>query len=621
MTKKQKLELTWIGKDNRPRLEPRILLEDPEKSYHAPHRVTDSDIFDNRLIFGDNLLALKALEQEFTGKVKCVFIDPPYNTGNAFEHYDDRVEHSLWLSLMRDRVEILHNLLSKDGFFCCHIDDSEGHYLKVLLDEVFGRNNYLTTIYIQVRYASKTLKQDMDFHKQIEMIHVYRKEYGAKPCLNSKSSSFDKFSYYIKEKNEGERITLGGKRVEIFKKDDYEIIKAEGSENGLKEIWASGSILDGNSSGRFFRDYIEGRQKKDGLGILYKVYGIGDDNLPYRYFTGPKKDGATKGKYYQGVPKNQLEDTSKVMFSPIENFYNLAGNFGNCRGEGGVDFRSGKKPEILIHFILKHFSQRDDLVLDSFLGSGTTAAVAHKMGRRWIGIEQGEHCHTHCIPRLKKVIDGEDMGGITFTQKEKTATTLCKECKESLCEDCKEKVKQNTKPEQVWFGGGGFRYYRLAPSLLEKDKWGREVISKNYNATMLAEAVCKLENFTYAPSDTVYWQHGYSSERDFIYVTTQILGPEQLHQLSDDVGSGRSLLVLCAAFRDVPNSWPNLTIKKIPNYIKDRCEWGRDDYSLKIESLPQAPLTEVPSSSQTKKRGRRPANPDLFDSITGDENE
>src|SRR5437773_2994655 len=138
MNRKQKLELTWIGKENRPRLEPRILLEDPEKSYHAPHRVTDNDIFDNRLIFGDNLLALKALEQEFTGKIKCVFIDPPYNTGSAFSHFEDGLEHSIWLSLMRDRIELLYKLLSANGSIWMTIDDSEGHYLKVLCDEIFG---------------------------------------------------------------------------------------------------------------------------------------------------------------------------------------------------------------------------------------------------------------------------------------------------------------------------------------------------------------------------------------------------------------------------------------------------------------------------------------------------
>jgi hypothetical protein len=143
---KQKLELTWIGKENRPKLEPRILLGDEEKAYHAKHRVGDNDIFDNRLIFGDNLLALKALEQEFTGKIRCVFIDPPYNTGSAFEHYDDGIEHSLWLGMMRDRLELLKRLLREDGSIWITIDDNEAHYLKVLCDEVFGRNCFITSL-------------------------------------------------------------------------------------------------------------------------------------------------------------------------------------------------------------------------------------------------------------------------------------------------------------------------------------------------------------------------------------------------------------------------------------------------------------------------------------------
>lgn len=150
---KQKLELSWIGKEKRPKLEPRILLEDPEKSCHAKYRVTENDIFDNRLIFGDNLLALKALEQAFSGKVKCVFIDPPYNTGSAFTHYDDGLEHSIWLGLMRDRLEIIRHLLSEDGLLWITIDDNEAHYLKVLCDEVFGRINFLTNFVWQKSYG------------------------------------------------------------------------------------------------------------------------------------------------------------------------------------------------------------------------------------------------------------------------------------------------------------------------------------------------------------------------------------------------------------------------------------------------------------------------------------
>lgn len=215
------------------------------------------------------------------------------------------------------------------------------------------------------------------------------------------------------------------------------------------------------------------------------------------------------------------------------------------------------KPERLLKQIIHIATNPGDLVLDSFLGSGTTAAVAHKMGRRWIGIELGEHCHTHCIPRLKKVIDGEDPGGITKAVD--------------------------------WKGGGGFRYYKLAPSLLEKDKWDNWVISKDYNAAMLAEAVCKLEGFTYAPSDSLYWQHGHSTEQDFIYVTTANLKHAQLQQLSDEVGPDRSLLVVCTSFSGSKEGYPNLTVKKVPKAVLNRCEWGKDDYSLRVENLPAAP--------------------------------
>jgi adenine-specific DNA-methyltransferase len=556
MSKKQKLELTWIGKDNQPKLEPRILLEDSGYSYHASQRVTDGDIFDNRLIFGDNLLALKALEHDFTGKVKCIYIDPPYNTGSVFENYDDSgIEHSLWLGLMRDRLYLLKRLLRKDGFICCQIDDTEGHYLKVMMDEVFGRDNYLTTFYVQVRYPEKTLKQDMAFHKEVEQIHIYRREFGALPNLNSSNSSFEKFRFYVHERGPGRSLSLGGKSVTQFGPDEYEIVEAEGSENGLKEIWATGTILDGNSSGRFFRDHLSGRAATDGLGALYKVFGIGDDKFPYRYFTGPRRASASKGKYFQGVPLSQLEQPDALKMSPIENFYDLASSFGNCRHEGGVEFRSGKKPEKLLEIILRHFSSPGDIVLDSFAGSGTTGAVAHKMRRRWIMVELRDHIHTHVIPRLRKVIDGEDSSGATESSN--------------------------------WPGGGGFRYFRLAPSLLAKDKWGNWVISKEYNAAMLAEAVCKLEGFTYEPNDTIYWQQGYSTERDFIYVTTAQLTPEQLQQLNDEVGPERSLLVLCTAFRGKADRYRSLTVKKIPKQVLSRCEWGHDDYSLQVENLPK----------------------------------
>lgn len=565
--KHTRLELTWIGKDERPRLEPRILLEDRDLSYHAQKRVESNDIFDNILIHGDNLLALKSLEQDYLGMIKCIYIDPPYNTGSAFEHYQDNLEHSTWLSLMRDRLNSLKLLLREDGFLCCHIDDSEGHYLKVLLDEVFGRANYLATLYVRVRYPSKTLKQDMDFHREVEYVHIYRKSPEAKPNKEEVRAGLDKFCHYIEINDSPQsELVLGGKRVEIFSSESYKIKKAEGSPQGLKEIWATGTILDGNSSGRFFRDYLTGRSVDDGLGALYRVYGIGDDDLPYRYFTGPRRANATKGKYFQGVPSGKDLDASS--FSPILGFYDLAGAFGNCRHEGGVEFRSGKKPEALLQIVLRHFSSPGDIVLDSFAGSGTTGAVAHKMGRRWIMVELGDHCYTHIIPRLRSVVEGRDLAGITN--------------------------------DLGWRGGGGFRMHKIASSLLEKDKWGNWVVSKQYNPVMLAEAMCKLEGFRYAPDADDFWIHGHSTETDLIYVTTQNLSHEQLQFISEQVGDGRTLLICCSAFRAKSDAFANLTLKKIPQAVLHRCEWGRDDYSLNVNALsgsePEADQTEEGSS-------------------------
>ena len=545
----QKLELTWIGKGQEPAVEPRILLHDSSRDYGDPTS-------ENMLIHGDNLLALKALEQQFAGKVKCIYIDPPYNTGAAFENYDDNLEHSIWLSLMRARLELLRKLLAPNGFIACHIDDSEGHYLKVLLDEVFGRSNYQTTLFIRVRYSDKTLKQDMNYHKEIEQIHIYRKEFGAIPNFDTEIVGFEKFRFFISDDGECETITLGGKRVDIFQKGHYTIKENDGSEYGLKEIWASGTILDGNSSGRFFRDYLTGRIENDGLGVLYKVWGIGDDRYDYRYFTGPNRASATKGKYYQGVPQGKLEATEVTKKVAIKNFYDLAGNFGNCRQEGSVEFRSGKKPEVLLQMILKYFSDPHDLVLDSFLGSGTTAAVAQKMGRRWIGIELGDHCYTHCIPRLQKVVDGEQ-GGISQSV--------------------------------GWQGGGGFKFYELAPTLIVKDRYGNQVIdAERYSPEMLAAAVAKLNGYYYAPDATIFWKQGHSQESSYIFTTTTYLSARQLDEIAREVSPAETLLICCPAFDNGLNTrYDNITIKKIPQSVLDKCEYGKDHYDLNIIDVPE----------------------------------
>ena len=550
MSSKQKLELTWIGKEDRPKLEPRILVEVPEKSYRAKEKHGENDIFDNMLIHGDNLLALKALESKFAGQIKCIYIDPPFNTGKAFDHYDDCLEHSIWLGLMRERLEILSKLLAEDGFFCCHIDDSETSYLKVLLDEVFGYHNFLSTIYVKVRYEGKTLTKDMVFHKEIEQIHIYRKTVKSRPILNTVEKKDDKYCYYFTVSPQGTEISLGGKKVVVYKEGEYSISKREPSSEGRKEIWASGSVLEKNSSGRFFRDYLAGRSVTDGLKVLYKVYGVGDEPSGYRYFTGPCKKNAIRGKYYQGMPISQTKE-NQTETSPIANFYDLAAQFGNCNHEGGVSFRNGKKPELLIKMILQHFSSPGDIVLDSFLGSGTTAAVAHKMGRRWIGIELGDHCYTHCLPRLQRVVDGTDQAGIS---------------------------------EVVdWHGGGGFRFYELGESVIDVDDWGQKVINDKFTPDMLIEAVCKVEGFTYAPSKEEYFIHGYSSEQSFIYVTANYVKADVLHSLSEQLGPKRFLTVYCTGFDEV-SELDNIIVKKIPESILKKFEIGRDNYDLNVQA-------------------------------------
>jgi adenine-specific DNA-methyltransferase len=551
---KIKLELTWIGKENRPRLEPRILIEDPENSHHAPFRVSDKDLFDNRLIFGDNLLALKALEQEFAGRIKCICIDPPYNTGAAWEQYEDGVEHSLWLSLMRDRLEILANLLMPDGSIWICLDDNEIHYLKVLCDEVFGRPNFLACVVWQHSVQGKGYSGKFSVH------HNYILAY-------KRSAAFLLSDLARQEKHN---------------------VNYSNPDNDPKGPWRAGDVRNA----LYRPNLIYGLRTPSGKTIPPPAKGWrwSKETMAEKIRTGEVvfKDGETRivHKIYLRNQEGRVPET--VWFG--EDVGTTREASAESKALFGVEgVFSTPKPERLVERILEIASRPGDWVLDSFAGSGTTGAVAHKTGRRWIMVELGEHCHTHIIPRLKKVIDAEDQGGITGAVN--------------------------------WRGGGGFRYYRLAPSLLEKDQFANWIISKEYNPAMLAEAICKLEGFAYAPSETVYWQHGRSTEKDFIYVTTQTLTRDQIQRLSDEVGERRSLLVMCSAFR-VKNfdEFPNLTIKKIPKAVLSRCEWGKDDYSLEIKNLPTKPPEpdepeELKGAADRKPRSKneRRAQATLFD--------
>ena len=528
---RKRLTLEWIGKESRPKLEPRLLVEDAEKSYKSASTADDDPSANNLLIHGDNLLALKALEGAYRGNVKCVFIDPPYNTGSAFSQYDDGVEHSIWLTLMRSRIECLHRLLADDGSLWVTLDDNECHYFKVMCDEIFGRNNFVGNIVWQKKY---TLANDAKwFSENHDHILVYAKDKSAwKPNKLPRSSKMN-----ARYKNPDNHPKGPWKATPLHAKSGSAKAKSftYTFKNGTTWSPPPGTFP------RFSEKTLEALEEDDAI-----WFGKKGDAVPSRktFLSELKSEGAPVPTVWlsEEFGHNHEARTEVKAFNRSDPF-------------------STPKPEKLLYKILSIATEPNDIVLDSFLGSGTTAAVAHKMGRRWIGIELGEHFVTHCVPRLVEVVDGKDNGGVSN--------------------------------EVGWAGGGGFKCYHLAQTLITKDEWGNEVINPNFNSTMLAEAVCKIEGFKYAPDPDLFWKQGFSTERDFIYVTTQHLNREQLSFLSEEVGEDATLLVCCGSFtRGADMAFENLTVKKLPKAVLKRCEWGHDDYSLKVENLPKAPERE-----------------------------
>lgn len=577
MNKMQRLELTWIGKEERPRLEPRILLEDPDRSYHAATKRDDTDNFDNRLIYGDNLLALKALEEEFAGAIQCVYIDPPFNTGEAFEHYDDGLEHSIWLSLMRDRIKLLHGLLADSGTLAVHIDDNELGYLIALCDEIFGRNNRLYVITFKQSSVAGPKAINPGIVTIANYIVLYAKD---KSCWrpNRVLQPVDRDKRYAKFIENYEQDFRAWRLVNLL---DVFAIAHGTSKKSLKASF--GDKLEG-----LVTEFVMQHADR-----VVRTARIKDSDVNEEARRALQSSRASRGEVTQskrtGKPDYYFLNGEQLLFYrskvrdvggetiagvALSNIWDdLLSN--NLHNEGGVAFPKGKKPEGLIRRILELTTKPGDWVLDSFAGSGTTGAVAHKMKRHWIMVELGEHCHTHIIPRMTRVIEGTDQSGVTNAVK--------------------------------WQGGGGFRYYTLAPSLLEKDRWGNWVISAQYNSSMLAQAVCKLMGFTYEPSEQHYWMHGRSTETDFIFVTTQALTHEQLKAISEEVGEERTLLICCKAFRSQNlDAFPNLTVRKIPHAVLRKCEWGKDDYSLNVANLPMsAPEPAEPERVQsTSERGK-----------------
>jgi adenine-specific DNA-methyltransferase len=511
----QKLELTWIGKNDPKHQispEPRILIPNEEYSYGDPNT-------ENMLIQGDNLLALKSLEQEYAGRIKCVYIDPPYNTGSAFEHYDDNLEHSTWLNLMKPRLELLRNLLSEEGSIWISIDDDEQAYLKVLCDEVFGRSNFVSNV-------------------------IWEKKYSPQNDAKWLSDGHDFIVIYAKNKDlwRPNLLPRGEKQNKYYKYDD-------GDGRG---VWRSDNVLvkTFSQSGVFgIKNPNTGEMFYPPEGSCYRFNEETAKRLleENRLYFGKDGKGAPQYKRYLSEVKQGV--TSLTLWKRED-----VGDNQEAKNEAKVFNTSSifatPKPERLIQQVLFLASNEGDLVLDSFLGSGTTAAVALKMNRHFIGIELGNHAYTHCYPRLKAVVDGEQ-GGIS----------------KSIS----------------WNGGGGFKFYELAPSLLKEDKYGNLVTDETYNSEMLAEAMTKHQNFKYDPDPDVFWKQGYSYEKDFIFTTTQFVTHEFLDLIHQDMADDESLLICCKAFAEGAEMlYENIDIKKIPLAILDKCEFGRDNYSLNV---------------------------------------
>lgn len=587
-----KLELTWVGKENEIKIEPRILVENPALSNMGKNTAKVGqasmfdepkvDNFDNMLIHGDNLLALKALEAKYAGKIKCIYIDPPYNTGSAFEHYDDNLEHSTWLSLMKPRLEILRNLLAQNGSIWIQIDDEEQAYLKVLCDEVFGRSNFVNMISINMKNIAGASGggEDKRLKKNCEFILVYAKSYEELDTFKG-AYDYEEISELVERYKQegiswkytsvfldaGERTYItstvdgDGNEIKIYEHKNY-IFKSIGAvarEKGISEKDVYYNYATKVVRTTMPQSSIRPRVMEKLAELSYKNDLISIEYVPK---TGKNK-GQVYTQYYKGDKYNLFAWLSDVLDEKDGKLYKktLQGTYWdyisqtkNLTKEGSVLFPNGKKPEALLYRIFSMATEENDLVLDSFLGSGTTAAVAHKMGRKYIGIEMGNQAYSHCKVRLDKIIAGEDDGGITI--------------------------------DTNWKGGGGYKFYELAPSLVIEDKFGNPIINKEYNAEMLSAAMALHEGFTYEPDSNYYWKQG-KNENAYIFTTTNHITADYLASISSEMQEGEYLVICCKTFDSgVDKLYKNISIKKIPQVLLGRCEFGKNDYSLNIINIP-----------------------------------
>lgn len=575
----QKLELTWIGKGNEPAVEPRILLHDASKDYGDPAA-------NNMLIHGDNLLALKALEQDFAGRVKCIYIDPPYNTGEAFDEYDDNLEHSIWLRLMNSRFQLLHSLLAEDGVIFVQLNDEEMNYCKVMMDEVFGRNNFINLVALKTKNTAGASGggEDKRLKKNVEFILIYAKRYDAFQPFQNAYSEEDLFELIEDMRSSGKSWKYTSVLSDVGTQiDERVVLDGSGDEilvqkfKGVKRTTINRLIRDGMSEKEAYTTYFDqifsdtNAQTSIRTRIIDEFVSLEDDEAliaSYIPKTGRDKGNRVYHHYISPTIRRViwLKDTAeKVNENRIIKKEKLGTywdgfNWNNVNKEGGVVFTGGKKPEALIQRIIEMASNPGDIVLDSFLGSGTTAATAHKLGRRYIGIELGDHCYTHCLPRMKSVVDGDQTG---------------------------------ISPSIGWQGGGGFKFYELAPTLIVKDENGFEIISPQYDANMLAAAVAKLCGYRYSPREDSPYIHGVNNVGGFIFVTTQYITAPLLGEIAKNIADTQSLLICASAFQlGIKNNFPNIKLRKIPQSVLSKCEYGAENYNLNVVELPDFDETE-----------------------------
>lgn len=572
-----KLELTWYGKDREIKVEPRILIEDKEKSNIANDPNTE-----NMLIHGDNLLALKALENKYAGKVKCIYIDPPYNTGSAFEHYDDNLEHSTWLSLMKPRLEILRNLLSDNGSIWISIDSDECHYLKILCDEVFGRNNFIDEVIWQRAYAPINLKKTLS--RSHDIILVYAKNNDSSFTLNKLPRSAEANSRY---KNPDDDPRGDWKNADLsvgpaVESNIYEIV----TPGGRRVLPPKG------------RSWVLNKERFEEFRNDNRIwFGKDGNNVPsIKKFLSEVKDGVVAMTLWTREEVGDSQEGKREI---------KAFNFDTV-------FDTPKQ-ERLIERIITLATNEGELVLDSFLGSGTTAAVAQKMNRKYIGIEMGNHAYTHCKVRLDKVISGEDKGGISVSKdyydlKEddlkdldfkiedvKTFNKILNKIgkdtdiiPKDILKELKKKTRtQKIKSELKWQGGGAYKFYELAESLINKDDFGEYVINKDYNPEMLSAAVALHEGFEYSPDNEFFWKQSKANENSYLFVTTRHINESYIESINNTMEDGEYLVIACKSFDgDINDKYPNITIKKIPQMLLSKCEFDKDDYNLNIINPP-----------------------------------